>query len=44
LGLAQDPASKRRLADTYEIVYAPTLEALASARTVIATPTLVFRL
>ena len=32
LGLAQDPASKRRLADTYEIVYAPSLDALASAQ------------
>jgi hypothetical protein len=32
LGLAQDPRSKRRLADSYEIVYAPSLEALASAQ------------
>jgi CHAT domain-containing protein len=31
LGLAQDPASKRRLADGYEIVYAPSLEALDAA-------------
>ncbi len=31
LGLAQDPASGRRLADDYEIVYAPNLEALAAA-------------
>lgn len=31
LGLAQDPASKRRLADDYEIVYAPSLEALDEA-------------
>jgi len=31
LGLAQDPASKRRLADRYEIVYAPSLEALDTA-------------
>ena len=29
LGLAQDPASGRRLGDVYEIVYAPSLEALA---------------
>jgi CHAT domain-containing protein/tetratricopeptide (TPR) repeat protein len=32
LGLAQDPVSKRRLADDYEIVYAPSLEAFAAAR------------
>jgi CHAT domain-containing protein/tetratricopeptide (TPR) repeat protein len=31
LGLAQDPGTKRLLADSYEIVYAPSLEALASA-------------
>ena len=31
LGLAQDPASKRRFIDDYEIVYAPSLEALAAA-------------
>jgi CHAT domain-containing protein/tetratricopeptide (TPR) repeat protein len=31
LGLAQDPASKRRFVDDYEIVYAPSLEALAAA-------------
>jgi CHAT domain-containing protein len=36
LGLAQDPASKRRLLDDYEIVYAPSLEALAAAQSVIA--------
>ena len=36
LGLAQDPASKRRLLDDYEIVYAPSLEALASAEAFIA--------
>jgi CHAT domain-containing protein/tetratricopeptide (TPR) repeat protein len=36
LGLAQDPAGKRRLADTYEIVYAPSLEALASSQKRIA--------
>lgn len=44
LGLAQDPASKRRLLDTYEIVYAPSLEALVSAHRQIANtvkPTLV---
>lgn len=32
LGLAQDPQSKRRLADSYEIVYAPSLDALAAAQ------------
>ena len=32
LGLAQDPKSKRRLADSYEIVYAPSLEAIASTQ------------
>lgn len=31
LGLAQDPASKRRLADDFEIAYAPSLEALVAA-------------
>ena len=31
LGLAQDPATKRRLVDDYEIAYAPNLEALAAA-------------
>jgi CHAT domain-containing protein len=31
LGLAQDPVTKRRLADAYEIVYAPSLEVLAAA-------------
>lgn len=31
LGLAQDPASKRRLTDDYEIVYAPSLDVLAAA-------------
>ena len=36
LGLAQDPASQRRLANTYEIVYAPSLEALAAARREVA--------
>jgi CHAT domain-containing protein len=37
LGLAQDPLSKRRLADSYEIAYAPSLEALASAQNQLAT-------
>lgn len=32
LGLAQDPATKRRLADTYEIVYAPSLAALSAVQ------------
>ena len=36
LGLAQDPASKRRLTDTYEIAYAPSLEALAAAHDYVA--------
>jgi CHAT domain-containing protein len=36
LGLAQDPAGKRRLLDSYEIVYAPSLDALASAQSQIA--------
>jgi len=31
LGLAQDPASKRRFIDSYEIVYAPSIEALDAA-------------
>jgi CHAT domain-containing protein len=31
LGLAQDPASKRRVIEDYEIVYAPSLAALAAA-------------
>lgn len=30
LGLAQDPASKRRLAEDYQITYAPSLEALTA--------------
>ena len=38
LGLAQDPASKRYLADDYEIVYAPSLDALTAAQQQIATP------
>jgi CHAT domain-containing protein/tetratricopeptide (TPR) repeat protein len=37
VGLAQDPATKRRLADTYEIAYAPSLEALAAAQQQLAT-------
>jgi CHAT domain-containing protein len=36
LGLAQDPVSKRRFADRYEIVYAPSLEALAAAQKQVA--------
>ena len=36
VGLAQDPVSKRRFADDYEIVYAPNLEALTTARGYIA--------
>jgi CHAT domain-containing protein len=32
LGLAQDPVSKRRLVDSYEIVYTPSLEALAASQ------------
>jgi CHAT domain-containing protein len=38
LGLAQDPASKRRLADGYEIAYVPSLAALAAAEAAIAKP------
>ena len=36
LGLATDPQSGRRLSDTYEIVYAPSLQALALAKERIA--------
>jgi CHAT domain-containing protein len=36
LGIAQDPASKRRLADNYEIAYAPSLEALTAAHSHVA--------
>ena len=36
LGLAQDPANKRRLVDDYEIVYAQNLEALAASEDAIA--------
>lgn len=38
LGLAQDPVSKRRLIDDYEIVYAPSLDALAAAQKQISSP------
>ena len=38
LGMAQDPASKRRFADEYEIAYAPSLEVLAAARRDLAKP------
>jgi CHAT domain-containing protein len=37
LGLAQDPVTQRRLADDYEIPYAPSLEALAAAQQRLAT-------
>jgi CHAT domain-containing protein len=36
MGLAQDPSSNRRFADDYEIVYAPSLEALAAAQDLIS--------
>lgn len=36
LGLAQDPVSQRRLIDSYELVYAPSLDALGSARQLVA--------
>ncbi len=36
LALAQDPASKRRLMDDYEIVYAPSLDVLAAAQSLAA--------
>ena len=36
LGLIQNPASSRRLADDYEIVYAPSVEALAAAHHLVA--------
>lgn len=32
LGLAENPVTKRRLADAYEIVYAPSLEVIAAAQ------------
>jgi CHAT domain-containing protein len=38
LGMAQDPANKKRLADDYEVAYAPSLEALAAARRDVAKP------
>jgi CHAT domain-containing protein/tetratricopeptide (TPR) repeat protein len=38
LGLAQDPASKRRFAEEFQITYAPSLEALAAGRSLIANP------
>ena len=38
LGLAQDPASGQRLGDIYEIVHAPSLEALAAASRQLADP------
>jgi tetratricopeptide (TPR) repeat protein len=39
LGLAGNPQSDRRLSDAYEIVYAPSLNALALAQARIAAPT-----
>src|SRR5262249_17626124 len=36
VGLAQDPVSKRRIGEEYEVVYAPSLEALAAAQGLIA--------
>lgn len=38
LGLAQDPSSKQRLLDTYELVYAPSLDSIASSFRQIANP------
>lgn len=38
LGLAQDRASKRRFADDYQIVYAPSLDALSAGQALIANP------
>ena len=38
LGLVQDPVSKHRLADDYQIVYAPSLEALTAGQQLIANP------
>ena len=38
LGVAEDPQSKRRLVDTYEIVYAPSLQSLAVAKERLAKP------
>jgi CHAT domain/Tetratricopeptide repeat len=39
LGAAQDPTTQRRLADDYEIVHAPSLDALASAQRPIVSTT-----
>jgi CHAT domain-containing protein len=39
LGLAQDPANRRRLADDYVISYAPSIEALAAAHRAVAKAT-----
>jgi CHAT domain-containing protein/tetratricopeptide (TPR) repeat protein len=39
LGLAQDPTSKQRLAETWEMVLAPSFEALAKAATQVVQPT-----
>ena len=36
VGIAQDPATRHRLVDRYEIVYVPSLETAASARKAIA--------
>ena len=38
LGLAQDPVSKRRFADEYQIAYAPSLEALTAGDDLVANP------
>jgi CHAT domain-containing protein/tetratricopeptide (TPR) repeat protein len=40
LGAAQDPVSKRRLSDNYEIVYAPSLGALTAAQTRVSQDTI----
>jgi len=39
VSLTQDPVSNRRLGEDYEIIYVPSLEALAAARDVIANTT-----
>jgi CHAT domain-containing protein len=36
VGLAQDPVSKRRIGEAYEVVYAPSLEVLTAAQALIA--------
>jgi CHAT domain-containing protein len=36
VGLAQDPVSKRRIGEKYEVVYAPSLEALTAEQRLIA--------